>query len=229
VKSPAIPSLFLSLMLLALSLPGYASEEGAQLKHAGISLDQDTLRKGLNVFSETCMSCHSAKYITYRDLMDYPEIGLSRPNVDELRGGKPLLSGLITDLAPADAKAAYGKVPPDLSVIARAREGGGDYIYSILTGFAHDPKGRIPDGNYNLYFPGNNIAMPDPLSWFDHDKADEADLKEQARQVASFLVFIGDPHQKERLALGRWVILFLILLTSVLYALKREVWNGIKH
>ncbi len=219
----------LLLALVTFPLLASASTEGPELKHAGISLDRDTLRKGLQVFSETCISCHSAKYITYRDLMDYPEIGLTRKEADELRGDKSLLSGLVTALSPADAKAAYGKIPPDLSVIARAREGGGDYIYSILTGFAHDPKGRIPDGNYNLYFPGNNIAMPDPLSWLDHDKDEEADLKEQARAVASFLVFIGDPHQQERRALGRWVILFLVLLTLVLYALKREVWRDVEH
>jgi len=216
-------------LALFCAMPSHASGEGPELKHPTISLDRDTLRKGVDVFTETCMGCHSAKYITYRDLMDYPELGLSRKEVDELRGEKPPLSGLVTELSPADAKVSYGKVPPDLSVIARAREGGAAYIYSILTGFEHDPNGRIPDGNYNVYFPGNNIAMPDPLSWFNHDPDEEEDLKEQARAVSAFLMYIGDPHQLQRRTIGKWVIGFLVLLTLVLYLLKREVWKDIKH
>lgn len=208
--------------------PALASEHAVKLKDAHVSMDKSTLRKGLDVFTTVCMGCHSAKYVTYRDLMDYPELGLSRKQVDDLRGDKSILSGLDTDLSPADAKAAYGKVPPDLSVISRAR-GGPNYIYSILTGFAHDPEGRIPDGHYNLYFPGHNIAMPDPLQWFDHDPADEKDIEAQARDVASFLAFIGEPHQLERKRIGAWVLAFLVLMTAVFYALKREVWKDVEH
>lgn len=205
-----------------------ASEQAIKLKDAHVSMDKTTLRKGLDVFTTVCMGCHSAKYVTYRDLMDYPELGLSRKDVDDLREDKSVLSGLVTDLSPADAKGAYGKVPPDLSVISRAR-GGPDYIYSILTGFAHDPEGRIPDGHYNLYFPGHNIAMPDPLQWFDHDPADEKDIDEQARDVSSFLAYIGEPHQLQRKRIGVWVLAFLVLMTTVFYALKREIWKDIKH
>jgi len=221
-------ALMLGVIFFYASLPASASEEETELKHANIVMDQATLRRGLEVFTETCMGCHSAKYITYRDLMDYPEIGLSRKNVDELRGENSLLSGLLTELEPEDAKVSYGKVPPDLSVISRSREGP-DYIYSILTGFEHDPGKRIPDGHYNVYFPSHNIAMPDPLSWLDHDPEDEADIKEQARTVASFLAFIGEPHQLQRKRLGIWVLAFLVIFTVVLYALKREVWKDVKH
>jgi len=226
------PDIFLGVLLglitFSLPMPSHASEEGPELKQPNISMDRATLQKGVEVFTETCMGCHSAKYITYRDLMDYPEIGLPREKVDDLRGENSLLTGLITELSPEDAKVSYGKVPPDLSVITRSREGP-DYVYSLLTGFEHDPNGRIPDGHYNTYFPGHNIAMPDPLSWLGHDQEDEEDLKEQARTVSSFLAFIGEPHQLQRQAIGRWVMIFLVLLTIVLYALKREVWKDIKH
>ncbi len=220
--------MLLGVIFFYVPLPVSASEDEIELKHANIVMDQPTLRKGLDVFTETCMGCHSAKYITYRNLMDYPEIGLSRKEVDELRGENSLLSGLLTELEPEDAKVSYGKVPPDLSVISRSREGP-DYIYSILTGFEHDPDRRIPDGHYNVYYPIHNIAMPDPLSWLDHDPEDEADIKEQARTVASFLAFIGDPHQQQRKRLGIWVLAFLVIFTAVLYALKREVWKDVKH
>lgn len=220
--------LLLPLLALMLLPPAGMAETPVALKHAHVSMDHDTLRRGLQVFTDTCMGCHSAKYVTYRDLMDYPELALTREEVDDLRGDRSLLSGMSTDLAPEDAKISYGKVPPDLSVISRSRAGP-DYIYSILTGFAHDPEGRIPDGHYNVYFPGHNIAMPDPLSWFNHDPQDEQEIEQQAQDVASFLAFIGEPHQLQRERMGKWVLGFLIVLTIVLYALKREVWRDIRH
>ena len=220
-------SLVAGFLLLA-PMAAQASSEHIELKDAGISLDQETIRKGLTVFTDVCMGCHSAKYVTYRNLIDYPEIGLTREEVDELRGSNALLDGLKTELAPEDASAAYGKVPPDLSVIARGRRGGGNYLFSVLTGYEKDPNGKIEDGNYNHFFPGNRIAMPDPLAWLDHDESDTADLEDQARAVSSFLVFIGDPHQLERKRIGRWVMGFLVLLTLVLYLLKKEVWRDVK-
>ncbi len=221
-------SLIAGVMLLMVPAMASASGGGVALKHGDISLDQETLRKGLAVFTEVCMGCHSAKYVTYRNLMDYPEIGLSREEVDELRGSNSLMEGLKTELAPEDAAESYGKAPPDLSVIARGRRGGGDYLYSLLTGYEVDPNGKIEDGNYNHYFPGNRIAMPDPLAWLGHDESDTAELEDQARTVSSFLVFIGDPHQLERKRLGRWVMGFLVLLTFVLWMLKKEVWKDVK-
>jgi ubiquinol-cytochrome c reductase cytochrome c1 subunit len=207
----------------------FATEgEMPPLKHPHITMDKKTLQEGLQVFVDVCMGCHSAKYVTYGDLMRYPQIGLSRKQVDDIRGSKSLLSGMITDLTPADAKVSYGKVPPDLSVITLSRQGP-DYVYSILTGFEHDPSGRIPDGHYNVYFPGNNIAMPDPLSWFQHDPKDEKSIEEQARSVSSFLAFISEPHQLQRESRGYYVIGFLVLLTAVLWLLKREIWKDVKH
>jgi len=217
---------------LVFSMPSMAlsNEGGVALKHAEINAaDQEQIRRGLTVFTDVCMGCHSAKYVTYKGLLDYPEIGISREMVDELRGSKPLTSGLISDLTPEDATVSYGKVPPDLSIIVNARRGGANYVYSVLTGFEHDPAGKVPDGNFNEYFPGNRIAMPDPLGWLDHDASDTAELENQAHDVAAFLTFIGDPHQNERHAIGFWVVGFLLLLTLVLYLLKKEVWKDVKH
>ena len=205
------------------------AEESIALKSVDISLDQDTLKEGLGVFTDVCMGCHSLRYMTWKNLMDYPEIGLSREEVDDLRGDAALNARMQTSLSEADAKDSYGIVPPDLSLIARAREGKGAYIYSLLTGFEHDPKGRVMDGNYNIYFPGHRIAMADPLGWLDRDPADEKDIQQQARAVASFLTFVGDPHQLERQTMGKWVILFLFVLTLVFWLLKRAVWSDVEH
>jgi len=217
---------------LVFSMPSMAlaNEGHVALKHAEIDVsDQAQIQRGLTVFTDVCMGCHSAKYVTYKGLMDYPEIGISREMVDELRGSKPLTSGMISDLSPEDATVSYGKVPPDLSLIVNGRRGGANYVYSVLTGFEHDPSGKVPDGNFNEYFPGNRIAMPDPLSWLDHDASDTAELEKQATDVAAFLAFISDPHQNERRAIGFWVVGFLMLLTVVLYLLKKEVWKDVKH
>jgi len=161
--------------------------------------------------------------------LDYPELALTRKEVDDLREDHAITEGLRTDLTPEDAKDSYGKVPPDLSVITAARHGEGDYVYSILTGFEHDPDGRIPDGNFNKYFPGNRIAMPDPLSWLDHEPADEAQIVQDAQDVAAFLQFISDPHQNQRRVIGCWVLGFLLLLSLVLWRLKVEIWKDVKH
>jgi len=215
--------------VLLMLAPAMASASGGvAVKHTDITFDNETLRAGLEVFTDVCMGCHAAKYITYRNLMDYPELGISRELADELRGDKALMSGLITELSPEDAASSYGKVPPDLSVITRARRGGANYVYSLLTGYEEDPNGKVEDGNYNAYYPGNRIAMPDPLAWMGHDADETADLEEQARTVSSFLAFIGDPHQLERKRIGRWVMGFLVLLTLVLWMLKREVWKDVK-
>ena len=217
-------------VVFSLPISAHANEGGVALKHAEVDVtDQEQIRRGLTVFTDVCMGCHSAVYVTYKGLMDYPEIGLSREAVDELRGEHPLAAGMVTDLSPEDAEVSYGKVPPDLSIITSARRGGANYVYSILTGFEHDPHGKVPDGNFNEYFPGNRIAMPDPLGWLDHDESDTAELDQQAQDVAAFLAFIADPHQNERHAIGVWVMGFLILLVIVLGLLKKEVWKDVKH
>jgi len=217
-------------VVFSLPISAHANEGGVALKHAEVDVtDQEQIRRGLTVFTDVCMGCHSAVYVTYKGLMDYPEIGLSREAVDELRGEHPLAAGMVTDLSPEDAEVSYGKVPPDLSIITSARRGGADYVYSILTGFEHDPHGKVPDGNFNEYFPGNRIAMPDPLGWLDHDESDTAELDQQAKDVAAFLAFIADPHQNERHTIGVWVMGFLILLVIVLGLLKKEVWKDVKH
>ncbi|MDQ6950676.1 MAG: cytochrome c1 [Mariprofundales bacterium] len=199
------------------------------LKPVKITMDRNTLQKGLAVYTDICMGCHSMRYVSYRDLMEYPELHISRTKADALRGENALTAPLKSPLSEEDAKVSYGIVPPDMSVLAKARVGGGAYIYSIITGFAHDPSGRIPDGNYNLYFPGHRIAMNDPLGWLDHDPGDEKALLEQARDVASFLTFISDPHQIERHNIGKYVMGFMVIITILLWLLNREVWRDVKH
>ena len=167
-------SLTASVALLTSGL-AVASGGGMALKHANVDVtNQEQLLRGLTVFTDVCMGCHSAKYLSYKGLMDYPELGISREMADELRGENALMSGMMTDLTPEDAAVSFGKVPPDLSLVVPGRRGGANYVYSVLTGYAHDPAGKVADGNFNTYFSGNSIAMADPLGWLDHDAEDEA-------------------------------------------------------
>ncbi len=130
---------------------------------------------------------------------------------------------------PQAARAANnGALPPDLSVIAKAREGGANYIYALLTGYEDPPAGMVMgDGmNYNRYFPGHQIAMarplnPDQVEFADHTPATVANM---SRDVATFLAWAAEPELEERRAMGVKVVIFLTLLAGIAYAVKRRVW-----
>jgi len=121
-------------------------------------------------------------------------------------------------------------LPPDLSVIIKARHGGEDYVAALLTGYEDPPSTgfNLMDGRfYNRYFPGHQIGMPqvlqdDAVSYPDGTKAT---LVQEAQDVASFLSFVADPTQDERKTLGFRVILFLLVFTGLMYLCQRAVWR----
>jgi len=121
-----------------------------------------------------------------------------------------------------------GALPPDFSLIVKARPGHSDYLYSLLTGYSDPPADvTLGDGmSYNPYFPGHQIAMAPPLSDDAVEYADgtQATVDQMTRDVVSFLAWAGDPYMEQRRALGVKVVLFLVILTLLLYAAKRKVW-----
>ncbi len=139
------------------------------------------------------------------------------------------------------ARAALnGALPPDLSLIIKARAdsslvkditGGADYVDALLQGFKQPPKGfkMSPNMNYNIYFPGDQIAMPQPLNGNDVKFADgtHATLPQEAHDVATFLAWASEPMMEERKRTGIKVLIFLLALTAVLYAAKRQIWAEI--
>jgi cytochrome c1 len=128
----------------------------------------------------------------------------------------------------AAAAANSGAVPPDLSLITKARNGGADYIHAFLTGYTDPPDGMelIDVQSYNLYFPGNVTAMAPPLFEDAVEYADgtPATAEQMATDVSTFLTWAAEPEMEERKRMGIKVILFLLVLTGILYAVKRKVW-----
>ncbi|HEC14711.1 MAG TPA: cytochrome c1, partial [Rhodospirillales bacterium] len=209
------------------------------------TFDRGALKRGFQIYSEVCSACHSLRLLSYRNLK---EIGFSKNEIKAIAAEKEVQDGPNDDgemfmrpAKPADrfvspypnkkaAQAANnGALPPDLSLIVKARKGGADYIHALLTGYKDEPpKGfnLLEGSNYNIYFPGNQIAMPAPLS---DDAVEYADgtkptLDQLARDISTFLAWTSSPELEARKSMGIKVILFLLVLTGMLYALMKRIW-----
>jgi len=236
------------------SIPA-AAHEGPELMSPGFSFegflgryDKAALARGFQVFHEVCSNCHALKLVAYRNLS---AIGLTEDEIKAVAAERQKQDGPADDGnyfqrpgRPADAyispfpndkaaAAANGALPPDLSLIAKARKGGPDYVYSLLLGFEDTPPEgvTVPDGKYfNKYF-SPAISMPPPIAddavtYKDGTKA----TKEQiAKDVSTFLNWAAEPELDARKSLGLKVLGFLAVLTVLLYALKRQIWNDVHH
>jgi cytochrome c1 len=242
-----------ALCLAALSTPANAAGEIEIPQHqwsfSGIfgTYDRAALRRGHQVFQDVCEACHGLNRVAYRNLL---EIGFNADEVKEIAGAKevagpPDESGEPTTRAalPSDrfvapfandnaARAANGgALPPDLSLITKARKGGADYLYALMTGYGEAPSDmKMNEGmSYNAYFGGHQIAMPAPLSADAVEYADgtKATVEQMAEDVTTFLAWAAEPEMERRKNMGIKVILFLIVLTALLFAVKRQIWSRI--
>jgi ubiquinol-cytochrome c reductase cytochrome c1 subunit len=194
------------------------ANEDVKLKHIVVDHSDAARQRGAETITSTCMLCHSLKYVHFSDLTD---IGMGKTQIEDLLTDQKIGDSMMS-LSPVEVrKESYGKVPPDLSLMAIAREKGPDYIYSLLTGFYNTEDG----GSDNHIFPG--IKMPDPLgySFTEPGSEDRAQIEAQARDVVSFLVWAADPSAEERESIGVYVIIYLVILTILLYLVKRRVWR----
>lgn len=213
--------------------------------------DRAALQRGFQVYQEVCGACHPLKHLYFRDLA---EIGYSE---DQVKGIAAAWPQQVTDgpddsgqmfqrpARPSDpipgpfandqaARAANNSaLPPDLSLMTKAREGGPDYVHALLSGYKDAPAGvkMNPNMYYNEYFPGHQIAMPPPLN---PDQVKFADgtagtVPQMAHDVVSFLSWASEPNLEERHRIGFKVILFLLVATGVFYAAKRKIWARIHH
>jgi ubiquinol-cytochrome c reductase cytochrome c1 subunit len=207
--------------------------------------DQAQLRRGLQIYTEVCASCHSLDLVPYRTLS---ALGMNEAEIKALAGEAEVTdgpdeegemftrpAGLADAFAPpfANANAARaannGALPPDLSLMTKARIGGPDYVYALMTGYKEEtPAGvKLLEGmNYNEFFSGHQIAMAPPLAdeAVEYIDGTKPTLDQHARDITSFLVWAAEPELEERKNMGIKVILFLIVMTAMLYALKRQVW-----
>ena len=189
-----------------------AREAAVPLRHLPAEAGPAMRQAGAETVLGLCMSCHDLKYLRYRDLRAI----LPSARIDALRGEHAMDDRLLS-MMPADArKSMFGLVPPDLSLIARAREGGADYVYTLLTSYRATADGSVD----NLLFPG--IRMPDPLGSATSD--DPEGVRKTAASVAAFLEWAADPRADDRRRLGAYVLGYLALLTLLLYLNKRRVW-----
>lgn len=203
-----------------------------------------TLQRGFQVYEQVCSACHNLAHLHYSELtgIGYDEAQikaiaarseiLAGPNKEGKMFKRPgLPSDFFIGPFPNEeaAKAAFGVAPPDLSMIVKAREGGPDYVYGILTGFTKAPHGfALPPGTfYDKYFPGHRIHMPPPLHPGAVKFADgtPATVPQMAYDVASFLTWAAHPNLDERHRMGFKVVLFLIVGAGVFYGAKRKIWS----
>lgn len=202
-------------------------------------------QRGFQVYKDVCSACHSLRLVSYRNLQ---AIGLSEDEVKAIAAEKEVADGpndqgeMFTRPArPSDrfvspfaneqaARAANnGALPPDLSLITKARVGGPDYVYNLLLGYQETPPEGVTLNEgmyYNKVFPGHQIGMPpqiqeDLVTYADGTKATTEQI---ARDITTFLNWAAEPELEDRKSLGLKVMLFLVVLTALFYALKRKIW-----
>jgi len=234
--------------------------------------DEHQLQRGFQVFREVCSGCHSARLIAFRNLSEEGGPGFTEEQVKALaaeyqvtdpsvaEGQRP---GVAADYWPSpfaseqEARDANGgAVPPDFSVLAKARgttqpglwwvlnyftafqEGGPDYIHALLNGYEEPPQGtEVPEGKYyNNFFPGHSIGMAPPLSdgavtyeVAEGEQAVPLTLDQYSKDVAAFMMWAAEPHLNSRKAAGFRVILFLLVFAGLMWMTKSKLWSRVKH
>jgi len=238
--------------------------------------DKAQLQRGYKVYREVCSACHSMNLVYFRNLgqkggpffdpkypnpNDNPYVkalaaDIQVPDIDSETGDAIRRPATSADHFPAPfpneaaARASNGgALPPDLSVIAKARHGGAHYIYSLLSGYVDPPKGlTVPPGqHFNPYFSGDLtsywagshdtvpkggfLAMPPQLTpgKVTFDDGTPSTVDQQAKDVAAFLAWAAEPKMEERKAFGFGAMIYLLILTGLLYASYRRIWRNVAH
>ena len=221
--------------------------------------DKRQLQRGFQIYSEVCSACHSMKLVSFRDLkgLGYDDAEIKKiasdwktqvPSINPDTGEDATRKALPSDNFPPPfpnevaARAANNNaLPPDLSLMTKAREGGAAYVYSILTGFQPQPAEllkKFPDAktppnlHYNPYFANLNIAMPPPLTsdgQVEYQDGTKPTVDQMAKDVAAFLVWTAEPNLEARHAAGIAVVIFLLIGTILGYFAYHQLWDEAKR
>lgn len=212
------------------------------------TVDRQSAQRGFQVYKEVCSSCHSLRLLSYRNL---EAIGFSEAEVKAIAASATVKDGpndagdmfdrpgrasdkFVSPFANANAARASngGALPPDLSLLAKARPDGANYIYSILTGYENAPADfHLSTGmNYNPYFPGSQIAMAKPLSddQVTYQDGTVASTDQMARDLVNFLQWAAEPEMEQRKQIGIKVMLYLGIFTVLFYLAKKRIWSRLK-
>ena len=212
--------------------------------------DRASLQRGFQVYKEVCSSCHSMQYLSYRNLGEAGGTEFSEQEVKAIAASVEITDGpdeqgeMFTRPGRAADKfknpypnvkasiaANGGAYPPDMSVLVKARPGGSNYIYSVLVGYEDPPAGvTLDDGvYYNKYMTGNKIKMSSPLSddIVEYSDGTQASVDQMAKDVTTFLSWAAEPELEERHRTGVKVIIYLILLTTLVYLSMKKIWSRI--
>ena len=242
-------------LALGLAVTGQAATGGISWDKApGKTNDLASLQHGAKVFVNYCLNCHSAAFMRYNRLRD---IGLTDQQIKDnlLFTGEKVGDMMKAAIDPIQAKAWFGANPPDLTVIARSRAGaggtGGDYIYTLFRSYYRDSS--TPTGWNNLAFA--NIGMPHPLWQLQGERRPVFETREEhghevkvftgkweqvtpgtvseqeyntmVGDLVNFLTWMGEPAQNQRVAIGVWVMLFLLLFTFIAWRLNAAYWKDV--
>lgn len=239
---------------VALSLVAYATEP-VQLPHQDWhfsgplgTFDRASLQRGYMVYRKVCAACHSMKYVAFRNLEDigYSEAQIKAIAAEYIYTDGPDEQGRMYERPglPSDhfkspfpnhnaARAVNnGALPPDLSLIIKARYQGPDHVYGILTGFEAAPEGVVlrPGQFWNRYMPGHIIAMVPPLveNMITYEDGTPQTVEQYARDVVTFLTWAAEPILEDRKRAGLKVLIFLLVFTGIMYAIKERIWAAVR-
>jgi len=233
----------------------------AALPSAGFfgKFDRQQVQRGFAVYKEVCAACHSLKYVAFRDLqkIGYSEAEvkaiatqwvIEQPSVNPETGEAATRKNLPSDVFPSPfanevaARAANNNaLPPDLSLITKAREDGDNYVHALLTGYRNQPAellkefpgAKTPPGlHYNPYFANLNIAMPPPLTadgQVTYSDGTRATRDQMARDVSAFLTWTAEPKLESRHAAGFASVVFLLIFCFLAWGAYQNVWRDVKH
>lgn len=211
------------------------------------TFDRAAIQRGLKVYREVCAACHSLKRVSYRNLED---LGYDESQIKSIASQYTVIDGPDDEgemferpARPSDpfvspypnekaAKAVNnGALPPDLSLITKARHSGPDYVYALLTGYDDAPHGHplLPGQNWNTYMPGHIIAMAPPLSdsMIAYEDGSAETVNQYAWDVVNFLTWAADPYMETRKQTGLKVLIFLAVFAGLMYVVKRRVWSDV--
>lgn len=251
-KPRALPTSFC--ILLALSGPLYATEastppsENWSFQGSTGTFDRTDLQHGFQVFQNVCSTCHSLHQLRFRDLAG---LGYSPEEIKAIAAdhkiptlndeGEPTERlALPTDSIPGPYKnekaaraANNGAFPPDLSLITKARMGGADYVYALLTGYEQTPPREVQLSlgmSYNPIFPGGQIAMLPPLSegLVTYDDGSKPSVENMAKDVVTFLAWAAEPEMEARKRMGIRVLIYFLVFTALMYFVMKVVWARVR-